>query len=47
MYNTDLETLEGDPFDGVNTLLKAFKRNVISNPEHEYFGTKTKGESGK
>ena len=40
LYNTDLETMEGLPFDGVDTLLKAFKRNVIRNPDHEYFGTK-------
>lgn len=35
--------MEGLPFDGVDTLLKAFKRNVIRNPDHEYFGTKVKG----
>lgn len=44
LYNTDLDSLEANPFDGVDTLLKAFRRNVIRNPNQEYFGTKVNGK---
>ena len=40
LYNTDLDELKGLPFDGVNTALKAFRRNVIRIPYENFFGTR-------
>lgn len=38
--NSDLDTLLGEPYPGVDTLLKAFKYNVNRIPDHNYLGTK-------
>jgi hypothetical protein len=37
---TDLETLKTLPFEGVDTVLKAFERNVDLYPKDDYLGTR-------
>ena len=41
LYQTDLDTLKALPFDGVDTMLKAFKKNVISIPNSPFLGHDT------
>jgi hypothetical protein len=37
---TNLDELKAVPFDGVDTALKAFRRNVFRIPNENYFGTR-------
>ena len=37
---TTIDALEGNEFEGVDTLLKAFKRNVGLIPNHKWLGTR-------
>lgn len=37
---TDLDTLEALPYEGVDTLLKGFKRNVERIPNNDMLGTR-------
>jgi long-subunit acyl-CoA synthetase (AMP-forming) len=37
---TDLDTLEVDPYPGVNTLFKAMERNLKRIPDHPWLGTR-------
>jgi hypothetical protein len=41
---TDLDTLEAWPFEGVDTLLKAFLRNVERIPDNKMLGTLVNGK---
>ena len=43
LNQTDLDTLEALPFPGVDTLLKAFRRNVERIPNHDMMGTQVDG----
>ena len=37
---TNMDELKCLPYDGVDTLLKAFRRNVKRIPNHEWLGTR-------
>ena len=37
---TDLDTLEAIPYEGVDTILKGFKRNVERIPNNDMLGTR-------
>jgi hypothetical protein len=43
LNQTDLDTLEALPYPGVDTLLKAFRRNVERIPNHNMLGTQVNG----
>lgn len=41
---SDLETLDFEPFEGVNTVLKAIRRTVQRIPENNFLGTRDGAE---
>lgn len=41
---SSLDTLEGNPFEGVDTIKKALYRNVEKNPNADYLGTRVGDE---
>jgi hypothetical protein len=44
LYKTNFDELEALPFDGIDTALKAFRRNVIRIPNENCLGTRVGDE---